>query len=279
MNRPAALAVVAVAGVAALAVGVGGWTSGGTQQQKQTFDQKISEVRLDTGSGDVEITAGGVDTVQVEQRYRKFWIFKGKPKKIEVDGETLVLPDGSCGWNCGVDFTVRVPEGTKITGQTASGTVSLRDVASVDLEVQSGDVDISNVAGPVNVRSQSGTVDVDQVRGDLNIHSQSGDISADDVIGKSEFRANSGTVDADNLRGAVDAETSSGDISIDLSAPASVRAKASSGTVDLRVPDSAYKVVTDTSSGEADAQIQNDPNAQFTLDASTSSGDISIERA
>ncbi|MBM7788612.1 DUF4097 family beta strand repeat-containing protein [Tenggerimyces flavus] len=278
MNRPAALAVVAVAGVAALAVGVGGWSSGGTRHQEQTFDQKITEVRLDTGGGDVEIAAGGVDKIEVKQSYRSFSIFKGKPKKIEVDGETLVLPDGNCGWNCSVNFTVRVPEGTKITGQTHSGTVSLTDVASVDLEVDSGDVDIANVAGAVNVRSQSGTVDVQQARGDVNIHSQSGDISADDVNGKSEFRANSGTVNADNLRGAVDAETSSGDISVNLAVPASVRAQASSGSVDLRVPEAAYKVRTDTSSGEADAQVQSDPNSSFTLDATTSSGDITIER-
>lgn len=278
MNRPAALAVVAVAGVAALAVGVGGWTSGGTKTEKQTFDQKITEVRLDTRGGDVEITAGGVDGVQVERRYRSFSIFKGKPKKVEVNGEALVLPDGHCGWNCSVNYIVRVPEGTKITGKSDSGTVSLQDVASVDLEVESGDVDIANVAGNVNVRSQSGTVDVEKVQGDLTIHSESGDISADDVVGKSEFRASSGTVNADNLRAAADVETDSGDIAVDLSVPASIRAKASSGTVDLRVPGGAYKIQTETDSGEADTRIQSDPNGQFTLDATTSSGDISIDR-
>jgi hypothetical protein len=278
MNRPAALAVVAVAGVAALAVGVGGWTNSGTQPKKQAFDQKITEIRLATGSGDVEVTVADVDGVEVEQRVRKFWIFPAKPKQLEVEGETLVLPEGCGGWNCSIDFIVRVPDGTKVTGETASGTVSLDGVASVDLRVASGDVDVTNVAGSVAVETGSGTVEADQVRGDVTVHTKSGDIHVDDVNGKANLRANSGTINADNLRDTVDAEAQSGDVTVQLTAPASVRARASSGSIDVRVPDGAYKVLTKASSGEADAEIDNDPNAAHTLDVSTSSGDITIER-
>jgi hypothetical protein len=278
MNRPAALAVVAVAGVAALAVGVGGWTNSEAKTSRETFEQKITEVRLDSGSGDVTIIADGDGKVEVEQRVRKFWFFPAKPKKLEVDGEALVIPDG-CGVNCSIDYTIKVPDGTKVTGDAAAGTLDLDGVASVDVELSSGDVHLTNVGGPVNVETNSGSVDADHVRGDATIRTHSGDIKVDDVTGRTNLRANSGTINADNLREPVEAETNSGDIRVDLSAPTSVRAKASSGSIDLLVPEGAYKVATHTSSGESEVRIPTDSNAQNSLDANTSSGEIRIERS
>lgn len=275
MNRPAALAVVAVAGVAALAVGVRGGVGGGNSVEKQTFGQTINEVRLDTGSADVDIEAGDVQKVTVEKKFRKFWLVPKREKAIRVDGQALVLPSG-CGWGCGVDYTVRVPRGTKVTGEGASGSVSLDGVESVDLKLASGDVEATNVAGPFTVRVASGRVEAEQLRGDVDIEARSGDISVSAVAGKARLRTNSGTIDVENARGAVDAKTSSGDIRVELAAVASVKAAASSGSVDLEVPAGTYRVTTRTGSGDAEVGVRTDPNASVTLDASTSSGDIGI---
>jgi DUF4097 and DUF4098 domain-containing protein YvlB len=113
------------------------------------------------------------------------------------------------------------------------------------------------------------------------VKTSSGDIEVHDVGGPLQLESSSGDVEADGLTAtSVTTHSSSGSASLDFSvAPQSVEAKSSSGDVSIRIPSGveAYKVDTKTSSGDESANVKIDPNATRTIQAKTSSGDVTIE--
>ena len=57
--------------------------------------------------------------------------------------------------------------------------------------------------------------------------------------------------------------------------PRNVRATTSSGDVDLAVPAGRYRVYTGDDEG-VDIEVVDDPDARYTLELDTSSGDIAV---
>jgi len=83
---------------------------------------------------------------------------------------------------------------------------------------------------------------------------------------------------ATGLSAAAELKTGSGDIELGFSgAPDEVSADASSGDVDIALPEGeAYRVDTDTSAGDDDTTVRTDPASTRTIHAKTSAGDIEI---
>ena len=229
-----------------------------------TIDQKISQVELQTGSGDVRIETGDVPTTKVEE-HREFLLFNtGKAHRVE-DGGKLVL-DSDCGWRCEATWIVTVPKGTKVTGKSASGNVVLDGVGDVDVRAASGDVTVTDATGSVRVDVASGNTTVDGAVGGIDLTAKSGDITATGLSGGGEIKA----------------DAASGDIELTLQEPASVTADAASGDVVVHVPSGAnatYKVDTETKSGEATVRIPTDPAGTNVLTLRTKSGDVEVTGA
>ncbi|RZQ65180.1 DUF4097 family beta strand repeat-containing protein [Amycolatopsis suaedae] len=255
MARPA----LAVGGVVLIAAGVAlglGWWWPSDEERTGEVDA-VKTVRIDNDSGTVSVRAADVQRTTVVQKIDYRW---GSPSdSYRVNGGELVLAD--CGWWCSVDYEVVVPRGTTVTGENDSGDVSLDGVASVDVSVDSGNLDVRNIAGPVKADASSGDVTLSGIGGDL------------------EAKANSGAISGDGLRGRVNAEADSGDISLTLANPQNVRAHADSGNVEVAVPAGSYRVIGDSDSGERQIGIATAPNAQFELDLGTDSGDVLVRTA
>lgn len=218
-----------------------------------TIDDMITEVRLETGSSNINVKVG--DKTSVKEQ-RSFWGMK-RGDVFRVDGDKLILTD-DCGWRCDVDFVVTVPANTKVTGDIGSGDLLLEGVGSVNAETGSGDVTARGLKGDVKLHLGSGDVEINGVTGAVDVEVGSGDINA------------TGLAD-----GKVTATTGSGDIDLKLTKPNSVTAETNSGDLTLTVPESgSYKVVTDTGSGDETVKVTNTPNGEYTLDLRTSSGDI-----
>ena len=71
-----------------------------------------------------------------------------------------------------------------------------------------------------------------------------------------------------------DAETSHGQIDLTPATPQSVRAKTSNGSITVRVPKDHYRISAETSSGDKDISVTNDPAGRLQLELTTSNGDI-----
>ncbi|MEV5960380.1 DUF4097 family beta strand repeat-containing protein [Kribbella sp. NPDC051952] len=239
------------------AAGLAFWQFGDKDSDdKHQVDEKITTVQLAAESADIRIEVSDDDTTTVQEQ-RHFWLWKHGDAYSVKDG--VLKLDGDCGWQCSADFVVKVPRGTKVTGENGSGDLSISGVSGVD------------------TKSRSGKIELDDVSGDVKLDLTSGDVEIGDLAGKLDVTANSGDIKASGLKGGpVHVETSSGDIELQLAEANDVRAKGTSGDVEVTAPSGGYKVATDTHSGEVDNELGNDPNGSHTIDATTVSGDIDL---
>jgi hypothetical protein len=238
------------------AAGLAFWQFGDRQSDdKQTIDDKITTVQLAAAHADITIRVSDDDRTTVQEK-RKFWFFK-HGDAYSVDDGVLKL-DGDCGWQCTADFEVTVPRGTKVTGENGSG-----------------DLELTGVGG-VEAKSRSGKVELRDVDGDVDLDVTSGDISVSNLAGKLRVKANSGDIEAKDVRGAADVETTSGDIELSLSEANDIRAKGTSGDIEITAPGGDYKVSTDTKHGEVENELGNSGTGSHSLTATTTSGDIEL---
>ncbi|WP_422736438.1 DUF4097 family beta strand repeat-containing protein [Micromonospora sp. WMMD729] len=219
---------------------------------------KITTIRVDGGSGDVIIRGGGPAG---EARIKRVVRYQGgEPKaRYEIRDSELVL-DTDCGDRCSVSYEVTVPDGVSVQGDSGSGDVELTKVGAVKLRLGSGDVRVTEAAGALDVETGSGNIDLSEAGSTVRLRAGSGDISARRVTG------------------ATDAEAGSGNVTIEMEAPNSARAHASSGDVTLLVPAGSYRVRSSTGSGDARITVADDPAASLLLDGSASSGNVTISQ-
>jgi hypothetical protein len=252
-----ARAGLAIGGIALIGAGAAlafGWWMPNTAQAQATVSEPVRHIVLDTDSGGVDLRVGAVAETTVHQRFSYRW---GEPEDaFELSGDTLTLRD--CGSWCSVDFEVVVPRGTTVSGQVDSGDVALAGVAGVDVDMDSGNLEIRDVTGPVTADADSGEIVLTGV--------------ASDVVA----RVDSGNVRGSELRGKVDVRADSGNIELRMAARRPVRAEVSSGNIALSVPPGSYDVEGDTDSGDREIEVGDDPNASVVLDLSSDSGDVTV---
>ncbi|HJQ44827.1 MAG TPA: DUF4097 family beta strand repeat-containing protein [Amycolatopsis sp.] len=172
MARPA----LAIGGIALIGVGVAigfGWWSPSTSTVDRQVAQRIDTVTLDVGSGDVHLRAGDVGTTTIHQRFHYNGSQPGDA--FAVTGTRLELR--GCGDNCTVDYDVVVPRGTIVTGEANSGDITAQGLAATDVTTRSGEVHVTDAAGPVTVHANSGDISVALARPeDVQANANSGDV-------------------------------------------------------------------------------------------------------
>jgi DUF4097 and DUF4098 domain-containing protein YvlB len=82
-----------------------------------------------------------------------------------------------------LDLTVSVPSTVAIRLEDSSGDTELKDVQSAVVADGSGDLEISNVTGDLEVTDSSGDIDIRKVGGSLSVKDSSGDMEIEDVQG------------------------------------------------------------------------------------------------
>jgi DUF4097 and DUF4098 domain-containing protein YvlB len=231
--------------VAGIAIGAAGLlmtgcefgdVAGTTFSDSEGLGQEISEVRFTNDSGDVKITTG--DTVEVRRTVKYDEDKPGKTYRVE-GGDTLVL-EACTARNCWVDYDVTVPEGTKVSGHADSGSVELVGLASANVQSESGDITVRDVAGEVNASAQSGSVDLS------------------------------------GIGGSVVAGAESGSVTVGLTAAQNVSVRTESGDIEVSVPDASYQVSAISDSGSVDNGVGSDSSAGHKLDLRADSGDVTV---
>jgi hypothetical protein len=218
-----------------------------TKTSQDSYPVQGEALTIDARSADVEVRSGDGSEVKVERQFERN-LFGSDPKERYEDGK-LELQDTGCGFlsfGCDTHYILTVPKDAKVT-----------------VESSSGDLKVSGLPAGADLKSSSGSIEVHNVGGALQMESSSGDLEARDLTATT-----------------VSTQSSSGSTELDFStAPLSVESEASSGDVTIRIPSGteAYKVDTDTSSGDESATIRRDPSATRTITAKTSSGDVTVE--
>ncbi|MFI5695921.1 DUF4097 family beta strand repeat-containing protein [Kribbella sp. NPDC051586] len=221
----------------------------GTKSGQESYALQGDSLLVRSGAATLEVRPGDGTELKVERQSERN-VFGSDPKeKYDEGGGKLELDSGGCGFlsfGCKTSYVLTVPRDVKLT-----------------VDSSSGDVTVSGFSGGAEVKTSSGDIQVHDVGGPLRLESSSGDVDADGLTATS-----------------VITRSSSGSASLDFTvAPQSVESKSSSGDVSIRIPsgDESYKVDTDTSSGDESANVKIDPNATRTIQAKTSSGDVTIE--
>jgi hypothetical protein len=231
--------------VAATAIGITGlslltacgWANQSFSDSEDVTDS-VTSVRFANDSGEITIRAGDETTVKREVHYGG-----DKPgRTVKVEDGVLQL-DACDKPDCSIDYEVTVPEGTKVIGESDSGSIDISGVAEATVKASSGEVNVDDVAGEVKVDASSGSVDLT------------------------------------GIGGAVVAKADSGSVRVELSEPQDVRVDVDSGSVEVTVPDGSYRVSTSTDSGNVDSDVDDDSSGEHHLDLHTDSGSISVSRA
>ncbi len=112
----------------------------------------------------------------------------------------------------------------------------------------------------------------------VTARTESGDIDVDGVMQTVTLETGSGDVDAKVNAGTVSATSTSGEMKIRLdAAPNQLTASSESGDVEIRLPKAqTYAVDAQTTSGDRDIDVTNQPSADHRIQVGTVSGDIEV---
>ena len=229
-----------------------------------------AELNVSSGSGDIIVRTGPAGTVRVHARVRVHsgpWVsFNGdspqervrqieKDPPIEQSGNRIeVGPKRSNdGWNgISISYEITVPASTRLMARSGSG-----------------DLEVSEVAGPVEASTGSGNIRVGRVNGDVAVRTGSGDV---DLAGAGSARAStgSGNITAMGIRGDLEARTGSGDLTLGQNGKGRVDVSTGSGDIDLLGASGPLHV----RSGSGDIEVEGNPVGEW--DLSASSGDVRL---
>lgn len=206
--------------------------AGGTSVYEDSLEPGPEPViHLTNGPGRVRIEGvEGLETVEISaKRYargRNPTAAKsnasGVPVDIANDGSTLeISSDGGSG--TGVDYDLRVPPG-----------------ATVEIESEAGDVEISGLDNDAKARAESGDISVEDVKGSIAIEAPQGDVTVKSVsteTGNVDITVGTGDLDLENLVvGIMEARIDSGDVSLLGRFSGSGRVLVETGSINVRLP-------------------------------------------
>lgn len=175
--------MVAIVGLAV--VGMNQGRSARSVDVPTNIDHAITAVQIKSGTGDVKVSTGArAGTLQLTRRLPRDLASSGYAADQRWDGNTLVLtPEASCGSSkagCSIDYSLEVPDGTRITVDTGSGDVKLEGTLGViAAKTGSGDVELDDLRS-TSVSASTGSGDIDlslkSAPDSLTLRAGSGDV-------------------------------------------------------------------------------------------------------
>jgi DUF4097 and DUF4098 domain-containing protein YvlB len=176
------------------------------------------------------------------------------------------------GWNgISISYEITVPANSRVTARSGSGDLEVADLAGpVDASTGSGDIRVGRIVEAVKARTGSGEIDLDGAAS-LEASTGSGNVVAGAVRGDLEARSGSGDITVGQKgKGSIDVSTGSGDVEV-TGAHGPVHVRASSG--DIRVEGTPVSD-WDVSASSGDVRLRLEGQAGFDLDLRTNSGHI-----
>lgn len=281
-------ALLLLVGLLWLAAELAGGRSGGASATvlDQTFGA-ASRIELDAGSADVQVRTWDGEGIRVAAVQRG-----GNRDDYQIDvqerGDALrVTTQSSAGlgflfFGRSLRYTVEVPQDGQVTVRTSSGDVVLEGVSGADaghapkLATTSGDVQVQDLHHGLTAETSSGDIQLSDVSGPLHLKSTSGDIRLrDGAADSADVETTSGEIDLRGVAGALSLRSTSGDIDVRDARDGMLTISTSSASVTYEgsLAEGSHSVAA--VSGDVTLRLPADSG--FTLQASTVSGDLSLD--
>ncbi|UOE19403.1 DUF4097 family beta strand repeat protein [Thermobifida halotolerans] len=279
------LLIGAIVGLVALALGVlsvlnNVFTTTATESQE--FPAPV-RVEIDNRTaGNVTVIAGEGDSVTVASRtYSSLTAdisdsaeTRGDGLRVEADC-TGILSFG----HCAVDYLVTVPVATEVSVATETGNVEVTGItADVDVDTGTGNIRMADVTGRVTLETDIGDITAEGSGPAVTATTDTGGINLE-FFEAAEVEATTSTGDI-LIGGGFEAATalsSTGSVYVDTDTEfRSLTAMTDIGNVELRVPDSVYRVVGGTHIGTETVEVDRSPDADSVIEARSDTGSITI---
>lgn len=256
--------------------------------------EKVLTLKVVDDTGDVTITGADVDTVEVKviktgyasTQARADEAVKDIKYSIEQTGNTITLKyeipeyvNISNHINT-VDFAVTVPNEVVVDIDNNSGEVNITDTkGNVEIQNAFGDISLENVEGALNVKTSSGEVNATSIKADnenIELRSDFGAITLMNANGKDvTLASSSGTITLKEVRatGDITTQTDFGNTDFENGSADSLHVDTNSGAVTLtKVRISKEIIVTDEF---GDIELEQATAASYDLD--TNSGSVTVD--
>lgn len=228
-----------------------------------------ADLEVLTKSGDIRVHAGPAGSVMVSGKIhvedRWFGVNDRQSDVEQLEKNPPVSQSGNSIRidyvnlrEIAIDYDITVPVDTTVRTHSGSGDQEMEGLLKgATLESGSGDMRLNNLTGDVHVQTGSGNVEARGINGAFDAQAGSGDIRLE-ASGEGSVRVHtgSGNVEVRGIRGSLQLESGSGDVTVDGTQTGAWNVRTGSGDVDLRIPQ----------------------NANFDLDATTSSGTVVVDR-
>lgn len=233
--------------------------------------------------GDVQIVrSSGALRVKA---LRRVWTAAEDPQQIaqslEVmprrsNGEVTIDIPPVKGRRVRVDLHLEVPDGVAVTLRLTKGDVNVSQISGpLDVQVVRGDIQSADLQSTAAFAIASGDLEVGSTRGDVSLDIRSGDVALKGIGGVISGRVLSGDVAIRECRG-VRLDVIHGDVSIDeASGAVSVEGESGDISVTLAVLPDDEAVSLRTMSGDINLSLPE--HSRATIDAAVTSGEVDCE--
>jgi len=278
-----------------------------------TFSESAEEelaprgrVTVEAGRGDVQVQTWSEAKVRVE--LKKQIRMEDEKEAARLAGELklemlpgpeglVIRPAGKRPTGASTEFTVMVPEQSRLQVITDNGSVVIRGVkGDVLVKTAHGDVEVVDVGGAVEVVNDDGSVELHRIQGEALIRTAHGDVRGSDLAGTAEVDCEDGDVELSRVTGAVKVAHAHGEVQVSeaggdvhvTSSNADVELTGVRGMIDLvnehgsvrveragadvRVTAPHCEITVETVEGSLTATVQGDP-----LTAGTVKGGVKIQ--
>jgi DUF4097 and DUF4098 domain-containing protein YvlB len=260
------------------------------------FDRTLNvngpvDLDVQTGSGHIEVYAGGASAVAIHATIRAQEHFFGSSSvrerihaiethpPIQQNGNSIRighLEDPELLRCISIEYELTVPAETRLRSNTGSGSVVVEGIhGPVNAETGSGSVTISKAGDEVRAHTGSGRMELESIHGNVDAHTGSGSIRASGIAGRIVADTGSGGVQVEQTgAGDIRAHTGSGGVTVHTAAQAGFELRAHTGSGSITV-DRPMTVQGKISKHELMAKVGGGGSA--IVDVSTGSGSIRIQ--
>ena len=229
----------------------------------ETVPQPVTSLVVQSYGGQVQVTSGQVNRVQVTETIGYDQGIDSPPVVTQsVSGDRLSLSDPACSNSpCTVDFDVTVPPGVTVTVSTGGGPVAVSGFAGANLASGGGPVRATLIRGPLTVDTGGGSLDVRGLSGPLRAETEGGPLVAQDLA------AATATI-----------TTGGGSAMVSFATvPENVSVSTEGGPAVLAVPGGPYRLNADSEGGPQSVGIATDPTALPSITITSGGGSLRIE--
>ncbi len=253
-------------------------------------------VQIENPRGDVSVTAGDTNTVEVQAHMVAFAnsdaeakkIFDAEQAHVTVSGNTVLVKSDSN--NRGrLNMSVTVPKTAQVTINSGHGDVTAAGLgAGATITSSHGDVQLSTIKGSVQVHfsNDRGDFSAHQIDGDLATDGNCNDLTFSEIKGKVTLNGEIfGDVHMENVTGPLHLHTSVTEVEL-----ATLPGDLTLNSDDLRVTEARGQVRVSTHAKDVDlsqiygdtvvnnsrGQISIEPAGPFSVEAKNGKGDVEV---